>query len=712
MNIREESQYNQSIGQYKVLSSAAGVGSIITTKWGGYIMPLSIDNWKFLEVATNRIKETLSQGLDLQQIQEEWGVELIADLRFAQFLNLKKGYTNLKCFAAIPQIQLNDYNKINRKDNPIFKLMKERYGRELMEEMFYIPAINFPQWFISANSELRPISEWREIWRTNRCNDGRMRYFVPPRDPNKKTSRELSGDLRDRTEYGLLKPVPLVLICSNGHISDIPWYNYFCASINHENMNCEEGFELFGYSCEECRCGGKHNIKWLNSRNQAESWGTLKCSRCGESTSLAGIMNIKPFCRGERPWVNKSNTYQRCMTDGNNSIMRVAMVTSNSVYYANGFSSLYIPQKLIIHEQGHLSDGARIALNKVKEKYDKKLARTPDLTKEAFWENSYNDCEDFIEDADVNWGISNLTESCYESIKNVFLELIHDVADNDPIASYRLKEFEVFTNRESTNRESKKLEFNSIEIPDSLKQYFKSIKQVNTLALTNTQLGFGRVNMPKCRIEDNGTIALPDEEMQPIFDGTPADIYVMPATQTLGEGLFFAFDMDAVEKWVNEYDLNKYYDCSLEEGSLGEFLNNEISIYGRAKFYLLHTFSHVLMKELEFYCGYPTASLSERLYYSDKMCGVLIYTADGAEGSMGGLVWQGQPHIIESIIKSAMRRAVNCSSDPLCWENSEGLNRASCFSCTMVSETSCEHMNMGLDRRILVDEFGFFKELL
>ena len=56
---------------------------------------------------------------------------------------------------------------------------------------------------------------------------------------------------------------------------------------------------------------------------------------------------------------------------------------------------------------------------------------------------------------------------------------------------------------------------------------------------------------------------------------------------------------------------------------------------GVPKFFMLHTFSHAIMKDLEFSCGYPTASLSERLYFSDRMCGVLIYTADGAEGSWG-----------------------------------------------------------------------------
>ena len=58
---------------------------------------------------------------------------------------------------------------------------------------------------------------------------------------------------------------------------------------------------------------------------------------------------------------------------------------------------------------------------------------------------------------------------------------------------------------------------------------------------------------------------------------------------------------------------NDHYKCQLDNGALGEFLYQEISLYGRAKFYLLHTFSHVLMKELEFTCGYPTASLSEQI---------------------------------------------------------------------------------------------------
>jgi hypothetical protein len=130
----------------------------------------------------------------------------------------------------------------------------------------------------------------------------------------------------------------------------------------------------------------------------------------------------------------------------------------------------------------------------------------------------------------------------------------------------------------------------------------------------------------------------------------------------------------------------------------------------------------MMMRELEFTCGYPTASLKERLYISSVnpqriMSGVLIYTAEGSEGSMGGLVSQGESEKILEIITKGLERSITCSSDPLCWE-SEGqgifdLNLSACFSCSLVAETACEEMNLGLDRRILVDEnFGYFYDLI
>lgn len=119
-----------------------------------------------------------------------------------------------------------------------------------------------------------------------------------------------------------------------------------------------------------------------------------------------------------------------------------------------------------------------------------------------------------------------------------------------------------------------------------------------------------------------------------------------------------------------------------------------------------------MMRELEFSCGYPTASLKERLFISNTpdrtMSGVLIYTAEGSEGSMGGLVSQGEPEKILNIIKRGIERSTNCSSAPLCWE-SDGqgifdLNLSTCFSCSLVAETACEEMHrflFGVSEKII-----------
>lgn len=714
MDIRKEKQHNQSIGKQKLLSSNAGVGSIITTKWGGFIMPLSIDHWKFIDVIKRAIKEKKADNekIDIFKLQEDYGVELIEDNRFVQFLKFKYGYKNLHCFATIPLMQLDKWNQVDLKNNPTYKNHLARKGARLAEDMFYIPAINFPRWFVSSNSELKPLEEWMEIWKTNRCNDGNMQYFAPPRDPYKKTARTYKDEnLTDNQEYGLLKSVPLVLICRNGHISDIPWEKFFCASLNHEAMNSDEGFDLFNYNCDDCVCGGRHKIKWISSRNQAESWGILKCSKCEKSVSLTSIMNIKPLCRGDLPWLGPG---ERELCPGVKTKMQVAIVTSNSIYYANGFSSLHIPQELYPQRSGKISPLAKDALEKLNERYNKLNSKNP-LTPEDYWIKKHYDkgSDNFFDDASTDWDIEGLTEIDYENIRDIFLGKCETEEENDPIATYRNDEFIVLTDPLNPNCKSTSLEFNEVEIPHNLKPYIKTIKQVSTLSLISTQLGFGRVQMPTSQIGDDGQIVGPGEEMKTIYNGLPEDVFVLPANQTYGEGVFISFDNETIDKWVDEYQLESRYDVHIEHGSMGEFLAKEISIYGRARFYLLHTFSHILMKELEFSCGYPSASLAERLYYSDTMCGVLIYTADGSEGSMGGLVWQGQTRLIGKLIESALKRAQNCSSDPLCWENVDGLSKASCFSCTMVSETSCEHMNMALDRRALIDEeFGFFKDIL
>ena len=117
----------------------------------------------------------------------------------------------------------------------------------------------------------------------------------------------------------------------------------------------------------------------------------------------------------------------------------------------------------------------------------------------------------------------------------------------------------------------------------------------------------------------------------------------------------------------------------------------------------MHTLSHLIMKELEFSCGYPVASMCERLYYlpesnteegaGDKY-GIMIYSANGEAGSYGGISSLFETEDIKFLINQAWDKADDCSNDPIC----EDENNGSCFACVQIPETACEMFNTKLSR--------------
>jgi hypothetical protein len=192
----------------------------------------------------------------------------------------------------------------------------------------------------------------------------------------------------------------------------------------------------------------------------------------------------------------------------------------------------------------------------------------------------------------------------------------------------------------------------------------------------------------------------------------------LPAVESFGEGIFFDFDNDILDEWLKNFPqindrLNIIFD-NLRKSESPMFKNFELT----PKFILIHTFSHLIIKELEYLCGYPSTSIQERLYLDDDlgMYGVLIYTIAGSEGSYGGLTSLCESEKIGKLIQSAMTRARDCATDPICYHSSGqgvgNLNLSACFSCSLLPETSCEMFNCFLDRRILIDkDYGFFNKI-
>lgn len=137
------------------------------------------------------------------------------------------------------------------------------------------------------------------------------------------------------------------------------------------------------------------------------------------------------------------------------------------------------------------------------------------------------------------------------------------------------------------------------------------------------------------------------------------------------------------------------------EGILFELNLNGINQNNRTVF--AHTYCHIVMKEMEFQCGYPLTSLKEKIFIDNdnNTAGFLIYTIAGSEGSYGGLISLTDDGRIINLIERGAERAKHCTNDPICINDGD----AHCFACLDLPETSCYKFNQDLNRRIFLENF-------
>ncbi len=754
MKVLKQNQYNQGVGKYKLLSSTSGVGSIVTTKLGSYVLISDINKWRFIKWANSKIEIIRTNTTDDRKVYElskseisNRGLEFIDDLRFINFIKSEKNLENLICLIGIPHMALNEsFNTPNWKNHPI-KTALEKAGEpfEGMSHHYMINGTHFPKWFKNKKGELKKVDEWSKIW-IDECRNHNgvltLDHFAPPRDGKDfirtYKSKNIEGTEITVREYKTLEQTNLILICPNGHLSDIPWANYLrwkTEKYLRLRLDEDKGENLMSNEMVGPCCSNP-KLKWTESKTKSEGYGSIyiECNSCGLGSgsdkdkpkiNLEGINSLEPYCIGQKPWeldldnptiTPYENCYIRNDHKNGREKMRIALVTANNVYYANGFSSLFIPMHIAENKPKELIE----AINILEKKYNKYFERTA-ITRNEYWSTKF-DFNDFLIDNDIN----PENESIFKiQLESEFLNTGKIIDISDKHEEYRWQEYRCFSTHSTLPNitENKGLRFKDINLPDELSNFFKKIQRVEELKVTNVQLDFTRVK-PKERIVVNGEVQ-ESSSGQNIFSIDSKELFTLPANETLGEGLFFEFSNEKIDKWVSENvnelenRFGKYLKTIPDSNSQG--LSSKMKIYNnRYKHFLIHSFSHMMMRELEFSCGYPTASLKERLYISTNpeknMSGVLIYTAEGSEGSMGGLVSQGEPEKIVEILKRGLERSTTCSSDPLCWE-SEGqgifdLNLSACFSCSLVAETACEEMNLGLDRRALIDQdFGYFRNI-
>ena len=246
---------------------------------------------------------------------------------------------------------------------------------------------------------------------------------------------------------------------------------------------------------------------------------------------------------------------------------------------------------------------------------------------------------------------------------------------------------------------------------------------VDRLRKVNALLGFTRID-DFDRVDDSR------KRLVPLTRGATAWV---PATEDRGEGIFIQLDEDRVAGWEARVESSALWAAHVAahrrnfERRYSETAKNmdHMERMQPARYWLVHTLAHALIREMAMYSGYGAASISERLYawkeeeregapQRPSAAGMLLVTtASDSDGTLGGLVSLSEPATLQWIVRRALARLGRCSSDPVCarripQDPEDFLHGAACHCCVMASETSCERANRFLDRRMVVPIPGEF----
>jgi len=520
-----------------------------------------------------------------------------------------------------------------------------------------IPVLRFPQWHVCQR---------------NSC--GKMGKLPLERRRNALCREINGGECRGR-----MVQVPLVAVCLNGHLSDFPWPEWVhrsrfpaCTGTLSMHQKGTGGLGGIGIRCESCKAQ-----RTLADVTLLYSDGTTHLSKV--------LQPAGPFtCQGQMPWLGAGDG-PAC----NNHLLG-SLRSSSNIYYADTRSSIYLPR------QGANAPAALVRL----------LSEQP-----------LNGLIGLMKSANLPIAPGTLRQQHRELLEDYTDEMIlsaitlidqnrrepaDDAPNTDDEIAFRREEFAVLC--AGSDQPDLRVSVQDLRKYDSeVAAYFNRIALVETLRETRAFCGFNR-------IFSENALPLADKRKQ-LWKSSPAGDW-LPAYVVKGEGIFLELSENRLASWQSAVvretvaTLQRRYTRAVEMRKL-----RDIKVTPRLV--LLHTLSHLLMRQFTFDCGYGTASLRERLYVSDDpespMAGLLIYTAAGdSEGTMGGLVRMGRPGYLEPVFYNAINSARWCSADPVCLEigrtsgqGPDNCNLAACHSCVLLPETACEQFNRFLDRSLL-----------
>ena len=497
----------------------------------------------------------------------------------------------------------------------------------------------------------------------------------------------------------------IITACECGHIDDFPWVKW---------VHCKN---MYGGAKPICAHPAL-TFKTSASSTEGLEGLTVSCDSCGARATLKGAFDKDALqeldqkyegrynfrCSGRHPW---KHTKDKCT-----SYPKVLQRGSSSVYFPITVSSLVIPPYSSLITKKIEDSAAFLNCKNIIAEYKRNVPKDilPTLIQSTI--------EKYAKDIAIEKGIA--VEKVQPILERKWIIPSGEEEYLTTSVRYRAEEYEALSGEVSMSTDDygdflrEGTEISNYAIP-----YIKNISLIHKVREVQALVGFSRLKPVEASMGDDSS-----EYIVPIKQ---PNTNWYPAYEVRGEGIFIEFDENAILEWQkNNPEIQHRVDV-LNENYRKSFIGQSKPRKITAKFLLLHTISHALIKQLSFECGYSIASLKERLYCSEisegkQMSGIFIYTASGdSEGTMGGLVRQGHSDSFPGIFKKAMEEAMTCSNDPVCslsmGQGRDSLNLSACYSCSLIPETSCEEFNIFLDRGTIVGTYenrrmGFYSSQL
>lgn len=459
-------------------------------------------------------------------------------------------------------------------------------------------------------------------------------------------------------DSGRLVPMRFVAVCRDrSHATDIPWVPWVHGP--SDDPACKVGSNLRFQPIE----GGSPGLSGLEV-----SCGTCRTRRnLGE---LRGDVFVREGlrCHGTQPW---EFDWKEC-----ESPLEVLQRGATSFHYGDTEAAIDIPD--VSASTADLGDRimAHPLFLGLKETLDEsyapglaeQIALTVGSTADAVLSIARRKADGVVDPVGVRGEILGEEFAAFRAAE-------HDAADE---ANFK-------TRSETFHVDA------SDPVERELARLIESVVLVDRLREVRTCLGFKRYQ--------------PDADRVNAVTNDGSEASWLPAYEGFGEGIFLRFSASVVDLWASQTGVAAR-SALLEEKVATSKLAKQLHPYS-AQYAALHSFAHALMREFAFTSGYAAAALHERIYADSGNYGIFIYTTStDNEGTLGGLVREGELDRLGSSLARAAEQLSWCSNDPVCGEshpqNLDGLNLAACHSCLLASETSCDGFNLLLDRTMLV----------